>query len=50
MLIKENRLLARTLFVLDRQGTVRFVQYVPEVATHPDYDGAVQAVERLVHG
>ena len=49
-LIKERRLLCRTIFVVDKDDTVRFVQYVPEVGTHPDYDGTIQAVERLIHG
>ena len=50
VLIKENRLLSRAVFVVDGQGVVQFAQYVPEVATHPDYDAIAQAVQGLVGG
>ncbi len=45
-LIKEHRLLARAVFVVDRQGRVTYVEYVPEVTQHPDYDAAVAAVQQ----
>ena len=48
VLIKELRLLARAVFVVDRQGTVRYVELVKEVATEPNYDAALQAVKKLV--
>ena len=46
-LIKELRLLARALFVVDREGTVRHVEYVREVTTHPNYDAALAAVRKV---
>jgi len=48
VLIKELRLLARVVFVVDRQGTVRYVELVKEVATEPNYEAALQAVKKLV--
>jgi len=48
VLIKELRLLARAVFVVDRKGTVRYVELVKEVATEPNYDSALQAVKKLV--
>ena len=48
VLIKELRLLARAVFVIDREGIVRYVQLVPEVAEEPDYDAVIAAVKRLV--
>ncbi len=42
-LIKELRLLARAVFVVDGSGTVRHAEYVREVTTHPDYDAALAA-------
>jgi thiol peroxidase len=48
VLIKELRLLARAVFVLDRQGTVRYMELVKEVATEPNYDAALQAVKKLL--
>jgi len=48
MLVKESRLLARAVFVVDREGIVRYVQLVKEVADEPDYDAAIAAVKKLV--
>ena len=44
-LIKELRLLARSIFVVDGSGTVRYAEYVPEVASHPNYDAALAAAK-----
>ncbi len=46
-LIKELRLLARSIFVVDAGDTVRYVEYVPEVTTHPNYDAALAAVKSI---
>ncbi len=46
-LIKELRLLARAVFVVDAQNTVRYAEYVPEVTSHPNYDAALAAVRPL---
>ena len=48
VLIKELRLLARAIFVVDRQGTVQYIQLVKEVSEEPDYDAVLEAVKRLV--
>ncbi len=48
VLIKELRLLARAVFVIDKQGIVRHAQIVGEIATEPDYDAALNAVKQLV--
>jgi thiol peroxidase len=47
VLIKELRLLARAIFVVDSSGTVRYVEYVKEVTSHPNYDAALEAVRKL---
>ncbi|MDI3298301.1 MAG: thiol peroxidase [Bacillota bacterium] len=47
-LIPEQRLEARAVFVVDRNGKVAYVQYVPDVAQHPDYDAALAAVRQAV--
>lgn len=47
LLIKELRLLARAVLVLDREGTIRYLQIVPEVASEPDYAGALAALAKL---
>ena len=38
VLIKEVRLLARAIFVVGADDRIRYVQIVPEVTTHPDFD------------
>lgn len=47
-LIKELRLLARGTVVIDRKGFVKFVEYVPEIATEPDYDAALSVVREIL--
>jgi thiol peroxidase len=47
VLIKELRLLARAVFVMDKAGVVRYVQIVPEIATEPDYNAVLKAVKEL---
>jgi len=47
VLIKELRLLARAVFVVDRAGVVRYVQTVKEVSEEPDYNAVVNAVKKL---
>ena len=46
-LIKELRLLARAVFIVDKGGIVRYAEYVPEVTAHPNYDAALAAVRQL---
>ncbi len=48
VLIKELRLLARAVFVVDKAGVVRHLELVKELANEPDYDAILQAVARLV--
>ena len=47
VLIKELRLLARSIFVVDGTGTVRYVEIVPEVTSEPNYEAALAAVRQL---
>lgn len=47
-LVKELRLESRAIFVIDRDGIIRYVEYVPEIASHPNYDAALEAVKRLL--
>jgi len=48
VLIKELRLLARAVFVVDRNGTIQHVQLVKEITREPDYDAVLAAVKRLM--
>ena len=47
VLIKELRLLSRAIFVIDASDTLRYVEYVPEVASHPNYDAALAAARQI---
>jgi thiol peroxidase len=47
VLIKELRLLARAIFVVDREGTIRYIQLVKEIAEEPDYEAVLSAVKEL---
>jgi thiol peroxidase len=40
-----DRILARAIFVVGPEGTLKHVEYVPEIASEPDYDAALAAVE-----
>jgi thiol peroxidase len=48
VLIKELRLLARAVFVVDSGGVVRHAEVVNEVAHEPDYARALAVVRKLV--
>lgn len=48
VLIKELRLLARAVFVVDREGTIQYIQLVKELTEEPDYDAVLNAVNKLV--
>ena len=45
MLIEELKILARGVFVLDKDGKVTYAQLVKEVATEPDYEPAMAALK-----
>ncbi|CDO01612.1 peroxidase [Oceanobacillus picturae] len=46
VLIEELRLLARSIFVVDSNNNITYVEYVSEVSNHPDYDAALDAAKK----
>jgi thiol peroxidase len=48
VLIKETRLLARAIFVVDQEGVVRYTQIVKELSQEPDYSAALKAAKELI--
>ncbi|MDZ4780170.1 MAG: thiol peroxidase [Planctomycetia bacterium] len=48
MLIEELKLLARGVFVLDKDGKVAYAEQVKEVAEHPNYEAAISALKGLL--
>ncbi|WP_139491292.1 thiol peroxidase [Brevibacillus dissolubilis] len=43
--IKELRLLARSVFVIDANDKVVYAEYVPAVGQHPNYEAAIEAAK-----
>ncbi|UUZ79981.1 thiol peroxidase [Paenibacillus sp. P26] len=48
VLQKEFHLLHRSIFVIDANDTVQYVEYLPEMTEHPNYEAAIEAVKKLV--
>lgn len=48
LLIKELKLLARAVLVIDRDDTLRYFQLVREVAEEPDYEASLEAVKQVL--
>jgi thiol peroxidase len=46
VLIKELYLLARVVFVVDKNDKITYVEYVKEVANHPNYEAALEAARK----
>ncbi|AIQ40733.1 thiol peroxidase [Paenibacillus sp. FSL R7-0297] len=48
VLIKEFRLDMRSIFVVDKNDKLAYVEYLAEMAEHPDYEAAISAVRALL--
>ena len=48
MLIKELRLLARAVYIIDREGIIRYIQVVNELSEEPDYAEVIEEIKKLV--
>lgn len=46
-MIKELRVESRAIFVVDKDNTLKHVEYVKEVAEHPNYEAALGAARSL---
>ncbi|GMU34859.1 MAG: thiol peroxidase [Planctomycetia bacterium] len=47
VLIPKLRILSRAVFVVDASNKLRYVEYVPEVASHPNYDAILACAKGL---
>jgi thiol peroxidase len=47
VLIKELRILARAVFVVDKKGMIRYIEIVDELSHEPDYEAALSAVREV---
>lgn len=46
--VKEVRVEQRAIFVVDADGVIRYVEYLPEISQHPNYEAAVAALKEVV--
>jgi len=46
--VESYRMERRCILVVDRDERVTYVEYVPEIAQHPDYDAAIAAADKLL--
>ncbi len=47
VIMKEFRLLARSVFVIDSNDQVIYAEYVSEGTNHPNYEAAIEAVKNM---
>jgi thiol peroxidase len=50
VLIKELRLLARCIFIIDKNFKIKYIQLVKEVSNEPNYDDAINALKNVIQG
>ena len=48
VLVREWRLLQRSVFVIGRDDRIAYVEYVADQILEPDYDAAIAAVRRAL--
>lgn len=47
LLLKELKLLARAVYIIDKTGKVAYREIVKEVTAEPDYDAAIAAAKKI---
>ncbi len=50
VLVKERRVLRRAVFVVDRDGVLRYVAYMPQLGEHPNYEEVLAAARQWMSG
>jgi thioredoxin-dependent peroxiredoxin len=48
LLLKELKLLARAVFVIDEKDQITYAELVPEMTAEPNYAAALEEVKRLI--
>lgn len=48
VLIEDLGILARSIFVVSQEGTLTYMEIVPELVNEPNYEGAIAAVKTLL--
>ena len=47
VLIRQTHLLSRAVFIIDREGVIRYIQRVKDISNEPDYDDVLSALKKL---
>ena len=47
VLIRELRLLARSIFIIDKDDVIRHIEIVPELSNEPDYERALEELKKI---
>lgn len=47
LVVKELGLLARAVLVLDKEGSIKYMELVKEITTEPNYDNALAALKEI---
>ena len=47
LLIQDYGLLARAIFIIDAEGQLQYQELVPNIAEHPNYDAALEALKTI---
>lgn len=50
VLIKELRLLARSIFIIDKEDTIKYIEIVPEMSNSPNYEAALETYKKIKGG
>lgn len=50
ILIEELKLLARSVWIIDGEGVIRYIELVPEVTQLPNFEAALAAVREVARG
>lgn len=50
VLIKELRLLARCIFIVNRENAIRYIQLVKEITQEPDYSAVLAELKKITGG
>lgn len=46
IIINDMKIYSRAVFVVDKEGIIRYSEYTPEVNSHPNYDKALEIVKK----
>ncbi len=48
VLLEDLGLLTRAVFIIDKEGIIRYIQFVPEISHEPNYDEILAEIKKLL--